>query len=66
MDACAVARAEALWTNGYRAGRPDKEAELHGKEMRQWETVRQVEGRFRRVCNEVLREARKPQRARKS
>ncbi len=34
VDRACIARGEAQWTNGYRAGRPDKEHELFNKEMR--------------------------------
>lgn len=60
MDSCALARGEAQWINGYRAGKPEKEAELHPKEQERWQAVTEAEERFRQCCNRVLREARKP------
>jgi len=60
MDRCAVARGEAQWTNGYRAakGKPE-EANLYAKEVRQWDRVRDAEANFRRVAQNVLRQARR-------
>ena len=61
MDACALARSEAQWTNGYRAAagakHPD-EARLYAKEQRQWQHVARAERRFRRLAQRLIREAR--------
>jgi hypothetical protein len=47
INAYASARGAAEWTNGYRAGRPDVEAEKHAHEMRQWAVVGRVEKEMR-------------------
>ena len=59
MDDCARARAEANWTNGYRAskqGDPTEESRLYEKEQQQWAACERVEKRFRRVAMRLLRE----------
>lgn len=58
MDECARARGEAQWTNGYRAGNPQKEKALHEKEMMQWKHVGECEAKFKRLCARVLSEVR--------
>lgn len=66
MDACAHARAQAEWTNGYRTGRmaqvqsvgDDAEDDrLYRREVRQSEYCGVVEERFRRYAAHVLRVA---------
>lgn len=65
MDACACARGEAQWTNGYRAAKGNEgrvltpeQARLWDKEQRQWRYVGSVENTFRRIVQRLLREAR--------
>lgn len=63
-DAACIARAEAQWTNGYRAARlsvanTQETSDLYDKEQRQWKHVGYIEGRMRRVFLAVLRDARK-------
>lgn len=62
MDRCAIARAEAQWTNGYRTGiarsNPREEARLHSKEMLQWKAVDKADAAFQRLAQTVLRTAR--------
>lgn len=59
MDRCAIARGEALWTNGYRASAARSEADrMHAKEMEQWKAVGLAEEAFRRLALRLLREAR--------
>jgi hypothetical protein len=43
IKAYAGARGAAEWTNGYRAGRPDLEAEKYAREVEQWRIVERVE-----------------------
>ncbi len=43
IDRCCLARGEAQWVNGYRCGNPEKEAELHAKEMKAWARCGEVE-----------------------
>lgn len=62
MRIAAGAQGQAQWTNGYRAGRPDKEAALHEREMTEWDAVEKAEVAFERVCKQVLRDARKAKR----
>jgi hypothetical protein len=63
MDACAIARGEAQWTNGYRAAKgalidtTPEGARLYAKEMDQWNTVSHVERRFYRLALKALRDA---------
>lgn len=64
MDACAIARGEAQWTNGYRAaafaGAIDNTPEgerLYQKEQAQWREVGRRERAFRRLAQRLLREA---------
>lgn len=58
MDRCAVARGEAMWTNGYRAAKgAPAEGRLWAKEQRQWERVHQTDAAFRRLALRLLREA---------
>lgn len=69
-DRACIARAEAQWTNGYRAsiegsvnvnGRltAAEQQRLYDKEQAQWKRVGRVEGQMRRVFQAVLRDARK-------
>jgi hypothetical protein len=66
MDACARARAEASYTQGYRSlyeTRPMNEqpdaARLYQKEQEQWKYCGVVEARFRTGAQRLLHEARK-------
>jgi hypothetical protein len=65
MDACAVARGEAQWTQGYRTKMlsngnysASDEASLYRKEQEQWRTVERFEKKFRRLALRILREHR--------
>lgn len=67
MDACARARGEASFTQGYRAlyengsldtAHNDAEAKrLYEKEQNQWKYCAVVEARFRRYAQHLLRKA---------
>lgn len=65
MDACAIARGEAQWTNGYRVAKgalidsQPEGARLYAKERDQWGTVEHAEKRFRRIALRVLAEVRR-------
>jgi hypothetical protein len=63
MDRCAVARGEAQWTNGYRAGRlamdHAESDRLYSKEMFQWKAVVNAERAFRRLAQRIIAEARR-------
>lgn len=67
MDRCALARAQAQWTNGYRAARDGADpafregsegARMWAEEQAQWKAVDRVERQFRRTAARLLREAR--------
>lgn len=58
MELCAFARGEAQWINGYRAGRPQQEAEYYHREREWWGKVEREERNFRRLAAKLTREAR--------
>lgn len=62
MDRCAIARGEAMWTNGYRTARGKNDAEdgrLYGKEQWYHRRCEAAERAFRRLAQRVVREARR-------
>ena len=59
MIECALAHGEAQWTNGYRSGNSIAESKLLLKEQAQWGRSAMVEAQFKKLCQCVLREARK-------
>lgn len=68
MTLCGVARADANWTNGYRAALEPRlskvEADrLYAKEIRQYAHVEIVEARFRRLALRLLRDAKSSRKA---
>jgi hypothetical protein len=60
MDLCALTRAEAMWTNGYRAGRlgggkaDEEEGRLYAKEQVQFAVNARTEKAFRRLAQRLL------------
>lgn len=62
MDRCAIARGEAMWTNGYRNAIANYDgaqwARWHDREKQQWKNVERDEAAFRRLALRLLREAR--------
>lgn len=59
MDRCALARGEALWTNGYRTGttKPGEEERLFAKEQAQHRASELAERNFRKLALRLLRKA---------
>ena len=57
MDACAIARGEAQWTNGYRAATSQFERDrMHVKELHQWQHFEKMEAKFKRLAQRLMRE----------
>lgn len=63
-DKCAVARGEAMWTDGYRARYeagahdPAEAQRLYEKSLAQWREVARLDKQLRRIVLRALREAR--------
>lgn len=58
MSRYALARGDALWTQGYRAAKGEpNESQLYAKEMRQWDAAGRAESAFRKLALRLLRDA---------